>query len=334
MRAIHNQKCVRIALPSCWANLVKTPSSLRNPTTMYDILRDSTLGYILRHLSHGKIAAHRESLPDFQLCTEHWQRQRNDEQAPCHDDPNPNCDLRPSAHQPIGERGDLERGEKEKERRHGSMASSASGPSCHACLIVSWYSESDPDNPHNWSRLKKGYVSFVILLYTFTVYIGSSMYTASIPDIVDIYQVPQVIGSLGLSLYVLGYGTAPLILSPLSEIPAVGRNIPYIITFSLFVALCIPMVLVDNIPGLLVLRFLLGFCGSPALATGGASYGDFYGAKAMPYVIALWGGGATLGPVCVSFHTGSELGETTIYLHKLCNKRGPCFLVPRCPHKL
>ncbi len=41
----------------------------------------------------------------------------------------------------------------------------------------------------------------------------------------------------------------------------------------------------------------LGVCGSPALATGGASYGDFYAATEMPYVLVLWGGGATLGPV-------------------------------------
>ena len=262
---------------------------------MYDILRDSTLGYVLRRLSHGNLAAHRESLPDFQLCTERWQTERNDKQA-YHNDSNPSCDLRPRAHQPNGECGDLGHGE--EEIRNG-VIDSTSGPRCHdkQDTIISWYSESDSDNPHNWSRLKKGYVSFVILLYTFTVYIGSSMYTASIPDIVDIYQVPQVIGSLGLSLYVLGYGAAPLILSPLSEIPAIGRNIPYIVTFFLFFILCIPMALVDNIPGLLVLGFLLGFFGSPALATGGASYGDFYGAKTMPYAITLWGGGATLGPV-------------------------------------
>ena len=57
------------------------------------------------------------------------------------------------------------------------------------------------------------------------------------------------------------------------------------------------MVFVDNIAGILVLRFLLGFFGSPCLATAGASYGDFYGATQMPYVITLQAGGATLGPV-------------------------------------
>lgn len=45
------------------------------------------------------------------------------------------------------------------------------------------------------------------------------------------------------------------------------------------------MVSVKNITSILVLRFLLGFFGSPYLATAGASYGNFYGATQMPYII-------------------------------------------------
>ncbi|KAK6386925.1 hypothetical protein LTS17_000189 [Exophiala oligosperma] len=261
---------------------------------MYDIVRDSTLGYLLRQFSRGRLAPHRESLPDFLLRTEYWQPEDVQKQVDNHDNIPEHGDL-PQAHQPSCEVDDFDSGG--QKRRNGSLDPEA-GPNYNQRkeIIVSWYEDSDPDDPHNWSPLKKGYVSFVILLYTFTVYIGTSMYTASIPDIVNMYHIPQVIGSLGLSLYVLGYGVAPLILSPLSEIPSIGRNIPYIITFFLLFILCIPMALVDNIPGLLVLRFLLGFFGSPALSTGGASYGDFYGAKIMPYVITFWGCGATLGP--------------------------------------
>jgi MFS family permease len=60
----------------------------------------------------------------------------------------------------------------------------------------------------------------------------------------------------------------------MSEIPAIGRNPVYFVTFALFVILCLPTALVDNFGGLLVLRFLLGFSGSPCLANGGASMGD------------------------------------------------------------
>ncbi|KAH8422897.1 uncharacterized protein LDX57_000653 [Aspergillus melleus] len=60
----------------------------------------------------------------------------------------------------------------------------------------------------------------------------------------------------------------PLIFSPLSEIPAIGRNWPYIVTMIIFAIICVPTALVDNIGGLLVLRFFQGFF---ALATGAAS---------------------------------------------------------------
>lgn len=69
-------------------------------------------------------------------------------------------------------------------------------------------------------------------------------------------------------------GMGPLLWSPMSELPMFGRNIPYVITFALFIILSIPTALVDNFGGFLFLRFLLGFFGSPCLATGGASMGD------------------------------------------------------------
>ncbi|KAF2487204.1 major facilitator superfamily domain-containing protein [Neohortaea acidophila] len=162
--------------------------------------------------------------------------------------------------------------------------------------VVTWYDATDPENPQNWGAVKKSWVSLLLLLYTFSVYIGSSLYTASEADISDIYHVSPVASAVGLSIYVIGYGIGPLLWSPLSEIPAIGRNHPYCFTYIIFVLLCIPLAFVENFAGVLVLRFLLGFFGSPCLATAGASYGDFWSGGKMPYVIALWGGGATLGP--------------------------------------
>lgn len=47
----------------------------------------------------------------------------------------------------------------------------------------------------------------------------------------------------------------------LCRIPVLGRNSIYIVTFFIFVILLIPTALVENIGGLLVLRFLLGWFG-------------------------------------------------------------------------
>jgi MFS family permease len=75
-----------------------------------------------------------------------------------------------------------------------------------------------------------------------------------------------------------------LLFAPLSEIPAIGCNPRYVYTYTVFVALSAVTALMNNFAGLLVLRFLLGFFGAPALTNAGASYVDFFGGRQMPYV--------------------------------------------------
>jgi MFS family permease len=50
----------------------------------------------------------------------------------------------------------------------------------------------------------------------------------------------------------------------------------------------VPSSLVDSFSGLIALRFLQGFFGSPCLATGGATLQDIYSLLNLPYVLSLW----------------------------------------------
>ena len=111
------------------------------------------------------------------------------------------------------------------------------------------------------------------------------------------FGVSEVAATLGLTLFVVGYGIGPLFLAPLSEIPAIGRSPPYVITLLLFVILQAITATVQNFAGLLVLRFLAGFIGSPVLATGGASMGDMFSLKSRPIAVGIWGLAAVQGPV-------------------------------------
>ncbi|KAF2031235.1 MFS general substrate transporter [Setomelanomma holmii] len=166
----------------------------------------------------------------------------------------------------------------------------------HQTSLVDWSGPEDPSNPQNWPFSHKVWMTFIIAFYTFAVYVGSSIYTSSQEAVQEIFHVSHVEGSLGLALYVLGYGVGCLLFSPLSEIPAIGRNPPYAISGFLFVVLCIPTSLVNNFAGLMVLRFLLGFMASPCLATAGASLTDIWQGPHVPFAIALWAAVATLGP--------------------------------------
>lgn len=146
-------------------------------------------------------------------------------------------------------------------------------------------------------------MTFCICLLTFSVYIGSAIYTAGIQDVQRVFGVSQVAATLGLTLFVAGYALGPMIWAPMSEIPQIGRNPIYIGTLFVFVLFQIPTALAVNFGMLMAFRFLTGFIGSPSLATGGASIGDMYSPAKRTYGLAVWGIGAVSGP---TVSTGSQ----------------------------
>ena len=93
-------------------------------------------------------------------------------------------------------------------------------------LLVDWYGPTDPDvsylcvvvptvayharrffqNPLNWSSGKKAWVMFQTCLLTFTIYVGSAIYTAGIPSISAEFHVSTVAATVGLTVFVAGYG--------------------------------------------------------------------------------------------------------------------------------
>ena len=111
------------------------------------------------------------------------------------------------------------------------------------------------------------------------------------------FGVSQVKATLGLTLFVAGYGLGPMIWAPMSEIPQIGRNPVYIGTLIVFVIFQVPTALAVNFAMLLCFRFLTGFIGSPVLATGGASISDMFEPKKRAYAIGIWGIAAVCGPV-------------------------------------
>ncbi|KAI6854023.1 MFS general substrate transporter [Hortaea werneckii] len=158
---------------------------------------------------------------------------------------------------------------------------------------------------------------------------GSAIYTPAIGGVMTEFHVGEETALLGLSLYVLAYGIGPLIFSPLSEIPRVGRNPAYMVTMGIFVILLVPSGVVENFAGLMGLRFLQGFFGSPCLATGGASLQDLFSLVKLPYVLCLWAFAATaapaLGPLIAGFSVTVEGWRWAMW--ELLWLAGPIFVV-------
>lgn len=224
-----------------------------------------------------------------------------------------------------------ERLEAEKEEEAVRAVSTVIVPTKTAdgITLIDWYSTTDEENPQNWSSGKKLVVVAIIFFYTFVAYVSSAIYTPSIGGVIERFGVSITAASLALSLYVLGYGSGPMIFSPLSELASIGRNPPYVITFALFVILAVPTALVDDFGGLLVLRFLTGFMSSPALATGGASMQDMYSLLKLPYALTAWVAAAfsapALGPLLSGFAVMNKNWRWSLW--EILWMAGPMWLV-------
>lgn len=77
----------------------------------------------------------------------------------------------------------------------------------------------------------------------------------------------------------------------------IGRNPVYILTLVIFVVFQFAVIYAKNFGMLLAFRFLTGFFGSPALATGGASMTDVWSPRTVDYMFAIWGAFAVAAPV-------------------------------------
>jgi MFS transporter, DHA1 family, multidrug resistance protein len=134
--------------------------------------------------------------------------------------------------------------------------------------------------------------------YTFVVYSASAIFVPAFTWVEFRYGVSTTVVSLGLAIYVFGYGLGPLLFSPISEIYYVGRNPPYLVSFICFIAISVVTAVVadKSFAGLIICRFLQGYFGSPILASGGASVEDLYDWFSVPYAFIFWIGSMYCGP--------------------------------------
>ncbi|KAJ9608407.1 hypothetical protein H2200_007395 [Cladophialophora chaetospira] len=169
--------------------------------------------------------------------------------------------------------------------------------------------ENDPANPRNWPHAKKMWTLTVVNLYTFCVYCTASIVTPTAEAMMERYNVSLVVASLGLSMYVVGYAVGPMFLSPISEIPRVGRNPPYLYGFVAFFIVSVALAFVDNFPAIIALRWLQGLTGSPALASGAASIEDIYDYLSAPYGYICWVAAMYCGPAVGPLMAGYAVSD-------------------------
>lgn len=163
--------------------------------------------------------------------------------------------------------------------------------------LVDWYGPDDPENPINWPKSWKFLIAALVCLLNFVVYIASSLYVPGEIDFEADFGVTPSVAILGLSLFSIGYGFGPMLWSPMSEMPQLGRSGIYVWTLFVFVLLQLPTGFAVDVAMFLVFRTISGFVGSPTLATGGATITDVYGPARAAFGICIWASCGVCGPI-------------------------------------
>ncbi|GAA5869987.1 hypothetical protein JCM3774_004330 [Rhodotorula dairenensis] len=164
-----------------------------------------------------------------------------------------------------------------------------------------------PEHPQNWPDRKRWTIALVIALTGFLSTADSSVFVADIPTVHQRYGTSKELATLTLSLYLVGLGCGPFVFAPLSEL--YGRQRAYVVSMIGFTLMNLGCCFVDNLPGMVVLRFLAGFFGSSGPGLGVATISDLFRPHERGGPIAIYGIGPMLGPVI-----GSLLGGWLVLL--------------------
>ncbi|KAJ5700887.1 MFS general substrate transporter [Penicillium malachiteum] len=246
---------------------------------MLGCLRDVPLGHIIRLLSGKKLLRFPEEEDGFSVPETFQQNLQTADTGGGID---------------VDEKYDITDLNKNGPLSSTDLESAGYSSSCSSPVI--WYGVDDPENPKNWSAGKKAMVYIVTPVYTTISQASVSIFTPSQMLLPDIFGISKTVSSLGLALFVFGYGSRGLLLSPLSEIPAVSRNPPYVVSITLFIILSIGAPFVNTIAGIMIMRLLQGLLASAILNIGGASLADITTVYELPYGMYSWAMFAFVGP--------------------------------------
>ncbi|KAK3700455.1 hypothetical protein LTR37_015959 [Vermiconidia calcicola] len=180
------------------------------------------------------------------------------------------------------------------------------------------FSPDDIENPKNWSRARRWYITVVVVFLVVNATFASSSPSGCLQSISQELHVSQEAAGLVITLFLLGYVFGPLLWAPLSEF--YGRRWIFYGTFMGYFAFNFLCAFTPNFAGLLVGRFLTGTFASAALSNSPGVLVDIWGPIDRGNAMALFSMmtfiGPALGPVTGGFLQLTEDWRWTFY--ELC----------------
>ncbi|RFU71727.1 major facilitator superfamily transporter [Trichoderma arundinaceum] len=174
--------------------------------------------------------------------------------------------------------------------------------------VIGWDDQDDSQNPQNFSSGHKWGLLALMAGITFVSPLASSMVSPAIEYVgADFGVTDEILLSLTVSIYLLGYAFGPLLFAPLSEI--YGRRIVLSGANWFFVVWQIGCATAPNIACLIVFRLFAGIGGSGCMTLGAGVIADLFPVEQRGLATSFWSMGPLLGPV-VGPICGGFIGET------------------------
>ncbi|KAH3913841.1 hypothetical protein HBI56_057150 [Parastagonospora nodorum] len=159
---------------------------------------------------------------------------------------------------------------------------------------VTWDGDADPENPRSMSKLRRWCIVLICSSSSLCVTCTSSLYTSTYSQLEPEFGSSRLVCTLGLSLFVAGLGTGPMVLSPLSEF--YGRRPIYLCSFAFFLIWMFPCAFANNIQTMLIARFLDGLAGSAFLSVAGGTVGDMFAKHELSAPMMVYTASPFVGP--------------------------------------
>ncbi|TVY89136.1 Efflux pump [Lachnellula willkommii] len=176
--------------------------------------------------------------------------------------------------------------------------------------------DSDPLNPRSFGKARKWVIVIIVSMSSLCVTCTSSIYSSTYNQITKEFHCSRIVATLGLSLFIMGLGIGPMLLSPLSEF--YGRRPVYLVSFSMFFIWIIPSAVAQNIQTMLIARFFDGLSGSAFLSVAGGTVGDMFNREQLQLPMLIYTAspfvGPSIGPLFGGFINQYSTWRWTFYM--------------------
>ncbi|KAG1718950.1 MFS general substrate transporter [Suillus lakei] len=148
------------------------------------------------------------------------------------------------------------------------------------------FAPDNQENPKNWSRRRRWYLTYVAGLLGFNSTFASSAPSGISTQLMAEFKLSEEVAALTISLFVAGYCVGPLFWGPLSE--QYGRRPIFLVTFPIYACFQVGCALSKNTVSIIIFRLLGGLFAAAPLTNSGALISDIWDAKTRGKALALF----------------------------------------------